>query len=346
MPPRLVIAAVFAAASVKIVGARADAPLANPTCADEKHNAGSLHGGGTMTPCDPQAASSRERADEAWWTGPIVAASAETLPQGRVLVEPYFFDVHTSGQNQLTNLNYVLYGLTEGFSLGAIFSEGEIRQAHDRPSSSVQAGDVVLFGQFRLTHFTPENPIPTVSFVFEETLPVGRYDNLGNHESNGMGTGAYTTSLGIYIQDYVWLPNGRILRPRLDVLEAFPGDVPLKNASVYGTSPGFSGNARPGRSFVADAALEYSVTQHWVLALDCVYRRSAATAITGLHADIFEEAVSYSAVIGPSAGFVFAPAVEFNFSENLGILVGARVARATAIASRSTTPVLAINWTH
>jgi hypothetical protein len=34
---------------------------------------------------------------DAWWTGPLLAPSANTLPQGHILVEPYLYDVITQG---------------------------------------------------------------------------------------------------------------------------------------------------------------------------------------------------------------------------------------------------------
>jgi hypothetical protein len=41
----------------------------------------------------PQAAPGadvRQPLDDAWWTGPILAASGATLPRGHYLIEPYF----------------------------------------------------------------------------------------------------------------------------------------------------------------------------------------------------------------------------------------------------------------
>ncbi|MBV8805065.1 MAG: hypothetical protein JO042_08460, partial [Sinobacteraceae bacterium] len=35
----------------------------------------------------------RQSRDDAWWTGPLLAASPVTLPQGHFLIEPYVFDV-------------------------------------------------------------------------------------------------------------------------------------------------------------------------------------------------------------------------------------------------------------
>ena len=39
----------------------------------------------------------RESLDEAWWTGPMLAPSANTLPRGHILLEPYLYDVSTQG---------------------------------------------------------------------------------------------------------------------------------------------------------------------------------------------------------------------------------------------------------
>src|SRR4029078_7416599 len=51
------------------------------------------------------ADSDRQSLDDAWWTGPIVAAGAATLPQGHALIEPYVYDVVTRGRYD-SNGNY------------------------------------------------------------------------------------------------------------------------------------------------------------------------------------------------------------------------------------------------
>ena len=48
---------------------------------------------------DAESASlQRQSLDDAWWTGPILAASASTLPQGHALIEPYLYDVISNGR--------------------------------------------------------------------------------------------------------------------------------------------------------------------------------------------------------------------------------------------------------
>jgi hypothetical protein len=55
-------------------------------------------------------------------------------------------------------------------------------------------------------------------------------------------------------------------------LEAFSGAVSLGDASIYVTTTGFRGGAKPGNSLCLDLAAEYSVTCNWVLAIDGIYR--------------------------------------------------------------------------
>lgn len=39
----------------------------------------------------------RQSLDNAWWTGPMLAPPANTLPRGHILLEPYLYDVSTQG---------------------------------------------------------------------------------------------------------------------------------------------------------------------------------------------------------------------------------------------------------
>jgi len=57
--------------------------------------------------------------------------------------------------------------------------------------------------------------------------------------------------------------------------------VKVQDVSVYGTSEGFRERANPGPSVFVDAAWEYSVTRHWVVALDATYRRQDNTRVIG-----------------------------------------------------------------
>ena len=236
----------------------------------------------------------RQSLDDAWWTGPIVAAGAATLPPGHALIEPYVYDVITRGRydsdgnyrstdtvHSYGSLTYLLYGVTDGFTAGVIptFGFNDVRNGAD--SSGIGVGDVTLQAQWRLSQFREGRRVPTSSLVLQQTLPTGKYDQLGTRPSDGLGAGAYTTSLAVHSQYYLWMPNGRILRTRLNVAYALSDSVDIADTSVYGTSEGFRGRADPGDTFSLYSAWEYSVTRNWVLALDAFYQHDASTRIRG-----------------------------------------------------------------
>ncbi|HEY2417551.1 MAG TPA: hypothetical protein VGH84_06500, partial [Steroidobacteraceae bacterium] len=79
------------------------------------------------------AAAAEQSRQDAWWTGPMLAPNAATLPQGHALIEPYLFAVISNGhfdtngekhagahEHDLGSLSYVLYGLTDDITAGLI----------------------------------------------------------------------------------------------------------------------------------------------------------------------------------------------------------------------------------
>jgi hypothetical protein len=293
------------------------------------------------------ASAERQSLDDAWWTGPLLAAGATPLPRGRWLIEPYLFDVKTSarfdadGDRQdtatshfLGSQSYVLYGVTDRFTAGFIPRFGFVDVDGAPDSSGIRVGDVTAQLQYGLTRFREGARVPTTSLVLQQTLPIGKYDRLGSRPSDGIGAGAYTTSLALHSQTYFWMPNGRILRARLNVSYAFSDDVDIEDESVYGTPAGFRGQASPGDQLAVVAAAEYSATRNWVLALDAYYQRDDATRI---------RSDNFDASSGSSWHLALAPAVEYNLSGTIGVIVGARWIAAGRNASASITPAIALN---
>ncbi|UXI70269.1 transporter [Tahibacter amnicola] len=299
-----------------------------------------------------QAPVQRQSMDDAWWTGPMLANSASTLPKGHYLIEPYLYDVqsngafdrdgrrHSTGRSHgYGSLTYMTYGVTDAFSLSLIPTFGYNDPAQGPGSSGIGMGDLAVHAQYRLTQFEPGHWLPTLSVALQQTFPTGKHDRLGGRASDGLGSGARSTMLGVYSQTYLWMPNGRILRMRLNLTKTFSGDANLADASVYGTDDGFRGTARPGDTFVANAAWEYSITRNWVVALDAVYRRTGNTRVRGVDAagsvTLFDS--------GSSRSFALAPAIEYNFNANVGVLFGVRAVVAGRNTSSHITPAIAVN---
>ena len=298
----------------------------------------------------------RQSRDDAWWTGPILAAGASTLPKGHALVEPYVYNIrsrgrydadgrrHTSAPAQTYgSLTYLLYGLVDDITVGVIprFAYNDVSSSPD--SSGARLGDFTLQGAYRLSTFREGSFVPTMSFVVQETLPTGKYDRLGERPSDGVGNGAYTTTLALYSQYFFWMPNGRILRTRLNFSYALPDTVSVRDTSVYGTSEGFRGQARPGRAFVAGAAWEYSVTRNWVLALDAVYENDTSTRVTGTTLLPGGVQAPLSRSSGSSDSITLAPAIEYNWNSRMGVIAGALFTASGRNTGATFAPVVAVN---
>jgi len=313
------------------------------------------------TVCPAQNAPSgnvRQALDDAWWTGPMLAPSAATLPRGHFLIEPYLFDVIVQGKydshgvrrptthaNDFGSLTYLLYGITNKLSVGVIPTAGYNLTSGALSSSGPGMGDVSVQGQYRLTQFHENHWFPTTSFAVQETFPTGKYDQLGNRLTNAHGSGAYTTTLAFYSQTYFWLTNGRILRMRVNVSEGLPRQVNIHNVSVYGTQAGFHGHAQLGKPLFVDGAWEYSMTRNWVLALDATYSYAGNTRVSG-----FDTLIPNSPMtqlnIGSSEAFGLAPAVEYNWTPKVGVLVGVRLIPAGRNVQATITPAVAVNFVH
>lgn len=300
-------------------------------------------------PTSPPTAAGRQSLDDAWWTGPVAAASAATLPRGHFLIEPYFSDVMTGGSHGFGSRTYLVYGLLDRMPVGVIPTAAFTRVNGGPSSSRVRLGDVTFATQYRLTQFREGGWVPTTSVVLQETLPTGKYDRLGDRSSDASGGGAYTTTLALYSQRYFWLPNGRVLRMRLDVSQAVSRAVHVEGVSVYGTDAGFRGSAKPGTSLFVDPSWAYSVTRKVVFALEATYTRNGNTRVTGYDGPFPTGAQDPPRVrrdSGPGGAFAVVPAVEYSWTPNLGVLVGARAIAGGRNTTASMTPVVAVNFVH
>ena len=303
---------------------------------------------------DAQPEPARQAIADAWWTGPLLAPSASTFPAGRALIETYVFDVNGTGRydtnrrhapgaggHELGSLSYLIYGLTDRVSVGLLPTFFYDEPAGAPNSSSPGVGDLGAQLQYGLTSFHEGSLVPATAVVLAETLPTGRYDRL-SAPADGFGAGTYTTALSWYSQDYLWLPNGRILRVRLDLTYAISSSAHVADQSVYGTPVGFRGRAYPGDSFTADAAAEYSLTRNWVLATDFVWVHEASTRLSGNESAAAGGPLA-NTQSGSSEYLALAPAVEYNFSPRVGVIVGARIFVAGRNTGSSVTPAAAIN---
>jgi hypothetical protein len=273
--------------------------------------------------------------DEARWTGPLLASNAETLPHGHVYIEPYFFDGISGGDHHPGTSGFYQYGLTDNWTVGMqpFFSLGT--QKYNR---EVAIGDFKLLSQVRLSHFTPDHRVPSVALVTNLVIPTGKADHLGALKS-GHGAGTFAPEVGINLQQYFLLNNGRLLRGRINVLHDFPLRTGISGRSVYGTGPAFRGRARPGAKTSVILGAEYSVSRDWVLALDVERDQWGKTKVVGRdtpNGPLVNRTSARSWNVG------FAPAVEYNWSARAGAIFGVWIVPKGHNSQSSVTPAIAI----
>jgi hypothetical protein len=296
--------------------------------------------------------------DDAWWTGPLLAPSAGTLPRGHWLVEPYGYDAMTYGRfdpngtlrsagaaHDLGSLTYIEYGVVDSFTLGLIPRFGLHESSAGEDSAGFAVGDFSLQGAYRLTRFHPGSWLPATSLVIGETFPTGKYDRLPSRTDGALGSGAAATTVSLYSQTYFWMRTGRILRTRLDVSYSRSGWASVHGVSIYGTQAGFAGRARPGQTLIADLAFEYSVSQSWVLATDIDWEHDGNTRLEGGYVGTLTPGLPSYRVQDSGADdlLYLAPAIEYNWSAMMGVIAGARIAAMGRNVSATATPVAAVN---
>lgn len=270
------------------------------------------------------------------WTGPMLASTAETLPRGHFYTEPYFYDVIVGGDHHPGSSGFYQYGLFDNLTVGF---QPSFATATNHLGRGMAIGDFKLLSQLRLTHFTPDHRVPTIALVLNEVVPTGKFDRLEPSEE-GHGSGAFATEVGVNVQHWFLLNNGRLLRARINVLQRFYNKTSVEGRSVYGTDAGFRGHARPGARTTLIGAVEYSLTNKWVLAFDVEADFAGHTRVVG------RESTGGPLVhtIAPASRDIgFAPAVEYNWSPSAGALLGVWIIPKGHNAPSSITPAIAIS---
>lgn len=311
---------------------------------------------GLLAAAAANADAARQSLSDAWWTGSLLAQSAATLPQGHFYIEPALsdsisyarFDSEGKGrdvshENELGPSLPMKYGVTDRLAVGAILRMGYDWTARGPSSSGIGVGDPSVQLQYRLTEYQPGSRTPAFSVSVQESLPAGRYDRL-DRQTNGLGSGAYTTTVAACFQSFFWMPNGRVVRARADLFYAVSRRASVDGRSVYDTSDNFRGYAARGDAASVDLAFEYSATRNWVLAADFWLEWDASTRVEGAYSQPGGETRNFLGASGVGRELIVAPAVEYNWSSRLGIILGVRT---TAVSRNETgfiTPVVAFSY--
>lgn len=161
------------------------------------------------------ANSSGQNNDEAWWTGPLLAPSAATLAPGTAVIEVYAFESNVqshfdnagsvrSAPRSATNgsIAECFLGVGNGFTAGLFLRWATKRLVGEMRDRISGPGDTTLQIEYELRAEKSQGSSPTISLVLAETIPTGRFDNLGQAADEGLGAGLYTSRIALYSQSF------------------------------------------------------------------------------------------------------------------------------------------------
>jgi hypothetical protein len=130
---------------------------------------------------------------------------------------------------------------------------------------------------------------------------------------------AYLLKQGIVLQSLFDTPGNHPVRIRVYAEAYEPLTHPsVADVSVYGTSQGFHGNARPGISGVIGIGGGWALDRHWVFVVDLVHRAKQGYTLRGIDA----AGIGVRAEGLDSYSTALAPAVEYNLSAKAGFIAG------------------------
>lgn len=301
--------------------------------------------GGALLLASTQVAA-HDRAD-ANYTGSLASNNGAVSPAGTLVVQPYVyysetrdsFDEHgrrhaVEPSRSWRSIIVTTYSLTDRLSVALVPSFAR-SSANGNVANSVRLGDTTLRFQAMLQAPNADGTRPAISLAASHRFATGKYHELGNNPLIATGTGAEVNTLGVFYQQYAWFANGRPLRMRANVSwSPRPGLVGVRHESVYGTSRGFSGSARPGTSLNALVAAEYSFNKTWVLAADLIYSHASGTRLYGK--DATGGMVNRLSKAGSQ--WAIAPALEYHLNGSVGFIAGSQIAFAGRRTGAPVTP--------
>jgi hypothetical protein len=276
-------------------------------------------------------------------TGSLLAPSPATFAKGVFAMEPYFLyrrgagsfgpdgERHASpaGGDQFRAYSSLQYGLMDDLAVQLL--PGFARALSGDEAVGINDLPVRLkyrwFGRGEVGFWHP-----ALTTSLGVTIPVGRYQRL-NSSADGFGNGAWMGNFQAQMQNTftTWhLPN----RARIwATLSAPLGAVAVHDVSSYGTQTGFNGTALPGAAAEIGIADEFAIDQHWVLALDIAQDFARAAHVHGVGAPLTHA----------TSRFIVAPAVEYNFTNWIGVIAGVEYAPEGHNSSAAITPQIAVN---
>ncbi len=264
-----------------------------------------------------------------WFTGPLLAPSSTVVPLGSWYVEPYIFAIANAGEYSANWKvsstptfwnNYFQPEFTVGLARWMdIEFVPTVFYNYTNGAAKWSFGDFLLTVDFQLYNRKVRNITDwgsNVKLILRELVPNGKFQNLNPAKlaTDASGEGSWQTAIGVVWGNLNWLGGQHFISSRVLVQYTIPAPCHVKNLNAYGGAAGTHGRVYPAQNGEIDIAFEYSLTQNWVIAADILGSWSGKTRFKGHATAPMTHPTSFQLSL--------APALEYNWSEGLGIIFG------------------------
>lgn len=263
-----------------------------------------------------------------WYTGVLLSTAAGNAAPGQLFIQPFYNALFRNGdfngrwkfvpleQKQIILAPQLLvqWGLTNRLDFTMIAEM--VTSMQGGVSSTLFADFYTAFG-IQILRQISNTWVPDFRIEFNVTFPTGKYDRAipSKLETDISGVGAYEIGAVFAIgKSFYYFPNHPF---RLLWNIGFSGfsDADVHGLSVYGGIPETTGVAHPSTKFFTFVSGEWSITQRWVLGLETYFGYLGKDRFVGQSFFVpfnFTERMR----------FFIIPELEYNWSQNLGIVGG------------------------
>ena len=203
-----------------------------------------------------------------WFTGPLLAPSIHTIPQGHYDLEPYlFFWSFTGAYNQNWHAQsaesnfYSLQLLVPGWAGLTPYLDVTVQlqgfYQFTKNERSVQFGDIPFGIDIQLLNEESGTWWPAIKLGLKAVGPTGKYSNLNPDKlgTDAVGTGSWQPSVVLALGRLFQVTETNFLSPRLVFSYTVATPAHVRNYSVYGGTQGTHGTAYLGNSYYFDLVL-------------------------------------------------------------------------------------------
>ena len=289
-----------------------------------------------------------------WYTGPLLTPSASMMPPGSANIQPYLFitDTYASFDKKRRSRSLPSDRITLNPQLGAVFGITNTMDMSivlqgvgnwQNGTSGGGYGDMGIKVGWPITRQSLY--VPAMKFSISQVFPTGRYQNLNTNGFNlsASGGGVWTTQFGFAISKVMFWSYLHPVNARLFLGYAVSVPRTVHGFNAYGGGYGTRAKVKPGNAFSADLGIEVTLTQRWVFSNDLIYSCQNETTASGHFGTTATGAPA--SMGGPyNDSLSLAPALEYNFSPNFGVLGGVWFTVYGRSSSNFISGIVSLSW--